>query len=287
MAAWWLAIRPKTLFAAFLPVWLGTALADRRGAFDFWPAVAALLGAVFIQIGTNLANDYWDARKGADTSERLGPVRVVAAGLLPARSVFLAMLASFALAAAVGGYLVWHAGWPILVLGLVAIALGILYTAGPVSLAYLGLGDLATFVFFGLLATAGTYFVQSGAWSAEAFLLGIVPGLYSVALIAINNLRDRTQDAKAGKKTLAVRLDDRLTRWEITLCLLLPPWIGPLFFPLAPSLLLLAVGSVVALPVILPLWRGLEGRALNPLLGKTAAAGMLFGLVLGLHLLRV
>jgi 1,4-dihydroxy-2-naphthoate octaprenyltransferase len=287
VASWWLAIRPKTLFAAFLPVWLGTALAYRHDHFDFLPAVAALLGAFLIQIGTNLANDYWDARKGADTSERLGPIRVVAAGLLPARVVFSAMVLSFALAATVGLYLVLHAGWSILLLGVGSILLGILYTAGPASLAYLGLGDLATFLFFGLFATAGTYFVQALIWLPEAFLLGVVPGLYSVALIALNNLRDRPQDVLVGKRTLAVRLGDPMTRWEISLCLLLPPTCGPFFFDLEPSLLLFAIGVFVALPVLLPLWRGASGRELNPLLGKTAAAGLLFSLLLGLHLIRL
>ncbi len=286
-ACWLLAIRPKTLFASFIPVWLGTAQAFRDGLFDFLPAFGALLGALFIQIGTNLANDYWDARKGADTSERLGPVRVVAAGLLPSRVVFAAMLLSFALAVAVGLYLVLHAGWPVLILGVVSIALGVLYTAGPASLASLGLGDLASFLFFGVFATLGTYYVQTLQWSTDALLLGCVPGFYSVALLAVNNLRDAPQDAPAGKRTLAVRFGATFTRRQIYTCLLLPPFSGFLFFPTEPAVLLLTIGVFVALPVILPVSRGVGGRDLNPLLGRTATAGLLFSLLLGLHLIRL
>lgn len=287
VARWWWAIRPKTLFASIAPVWLGSALAWRDGSLQAGMAAAALLGAIFIQIGTNLANDYWDARKGADTSERLGPVRVVAAGLLPAGQVLWATWLSFGVAAVAGVFLVWQAGWPILLLGVVSIALGILYTAGPVSLAYLGLGDLFSFLFFGVAATAGTYYVQALQVTPEAWLLGAVPGFYSVALLALNNLRDLPQDRRAGKKTLAVRWGANFTRRQIGLCLLLPPCAGFFLFSIQPAVLLLLIGWFLALPVLLAVERGMEGRAVNALLGRTALAGLLFSFLLGVHLLRL
>lgn len=217
-----MASRPKTLFASVSPVFLGTALAFSHGRGSFTAALVALLGAVFIQIGTNLANDYWDAKKGADGAARLGPLRVTSAGLLKPKTVFLGMALCFAAACIAGIWLIARAGWPVVVIGLVSILCGILYTAGPFSLAYLGLGDLFTFIFFGLVATSGTYFVETGRFSATSLVLGAVPGFYSVVLIALNNLRDRESDFLSNKKTLAVRFGAGFTRWEIVFCLLAP-----------------------------------------------------------------
>jgi 1,4-dihydroxy-2-naphthoate octaprenyltransferase len=285
---WILAARPRTLSAALTPVLLGSALAWREEAFHALAALCALLGAILIQIGTNLANDTFDARKGADTAERLGPVRVCSAGLLPPGIVWRGTLFIFALSLLPGFYLVWRAGWPIAVLGLVSIACGIGYTAGRHSLAYLGLGDLFTFLFFGLVATGGTFYVQALSWSPTALLLGVVPGLYSVALIATNNLRDREQDIRAHKRTLAVRLGDRFTRWQITLCLLLPavvPWfLGGVQSSLAFVASLVAL--VAARPVVFSILRGTSGRALNDLLGKTSTANLCFCFLLAVILVR-
>jgi 1,4-dihydroxy-2-naphthoate octaprenyltransferase len=285
---WILAARPATLSAAFAPVMLGTSLAWREEAFHLLAAICALAGAVLIQIGTNLANDTFDAKKGADTAERLGPIRVCSAGLLPTHLVWKATIFVFALSLLPGIYLVWRAGWPIAVLGMVSIACGIGYTAGRHSLAYLGLGDLFTFVFFGLIATFGTFYVQALSWSPAAALFGVVPGLYSVALIAINNLRDREQDILANKKTLAVRIGDRATRWQITTCLLLPaaaPWV---ISGMPDSLA--TIGSLVALvaarPVLAPLLKGASGRDLNPLLRKTSIANLCFCFLLSVFLIR-
>jgi 1,4-dihydroxy-2-naphthoate polyprenyltransferase len=285
---WVLAARPATLTAALAPVMLGSALAWREGSFHALAAVSALAGAILIQIGTNLANDTFDARKGADTAERLGPVRVCAAGLLPSSLVWRATLVVFALSLLPGIYLVWRAGLPIAVLGLVSIACGIGYTAGRHSLAYLGLGDLFTFVFFGLVATLGTFYVQALVWSPAALLLGIVPGLYSVALIAINNLRDREQDLRANKKTLAVRIGDRATRLQITLCLLLPaaaPWLIP-EIPDSLAVMGSLVAFIAARPVVFPLLNGISGSALNSLLKKTSIANLCFCFLLSIFLIR-
>lgn len=218
---WILAARPKTLFAAVAPVILGSALAAADSSFSPVAGLAALAGAVLIQIGTNLANDYWDGVKGADTPDRLGPPRAVACGLLPAPSVLAGAAVAFGLAAAAGLILFALAGWPVLVIGALSILCGLAYTAGPFPLAYVGLGDVFTFLFFGLAATAGTYFVHAGVFSPVAVLAGVMPGLYSVVLIALNNLRDRDGDLRAGKRTLAVRFGGSFARSEIVVCMAL------------------------------------------------------------------
>lgn len=204
--AWLLAIRPKTLPAAVAPVVVGTAMAYADGLAAPLPATAALSGALLIQIATNLANDYFDHRKGADTADRVGPTRVVQAGLLSPRAVLAGTCATMALAVAVGSYLVWVGGWPILLIGLASLVLALAYTGGPFPLAYHGLGDLFVFVFFGLVAVGGTYWVQALAFEPELLTAGAGVGALITAILVVNNLRDRETDAVAGKQTLAVRL---------------------------------------------------------------------------------
>ena len=288
--AWVIAIRPKTLFASVSPVLLGTALAYSRGLGDGIAAFLAFLGAVFIQIGTNLANDYWDAKKGSDRADRLGPVRVTSAGLLKPRTVFLGMSFCFAVASLAGLWLIARAGWPVAVIGMVSILCGILYTAGPFPLAYVGLGDVFTFVFFGLVATSGTYFVEAREFSMTSLILGAVPGFYSVVLIALNNLRDRESDLLSNKKTLAVRFGADFARWEIILCLvapcLVPLWLwrdGLLEWWMAmvcfvPAVLHgIAVGSAV--------FRVRNMREINRLFPLTANASLSMAAIISLFLL--
>lgn len=205
LRVWWMAIRPKTLAAGVVPVAVGTALAFGMGVGSAWPAVAALVGALLIQIGTNLTNDYYDFKKGADTEDRLGPTRVTQAGLLAPRTVFLAALLTFAAAFVVGIYLVWIAGWPIVVIGLLSLLCGYAYTGGPYPLGYNGLGDVFVFIFFGIVAVGGTYFVQAHTVTPAALLAGIPVGALATALLAVNNLRDVETDTRAGKRTLVVR----------------------------------------------------------------------------------
>lgn len=285
-----LACRPQTLFASLAPVLLGTSLAYSRGAGDAAVASAALLGAVFIQIGTNLANDYWDAKKGADGAERLGPLRVTSAGLLEPGTVFRGMVASFFAASLAGLWLVFTAGWPVVVIGIVSILSGILYTAGPFSLAYLGLGDIFTFVFFGLVATAGTYFVQTHEFSFASLVLGAVPGFYSVVLIALNNLRDRQSDVLSNKMTLAVRLGETFARWEIFLCLLAPCLVS--LWMAHAGLLMWWMATVSLVPAILAacvvggaVFRIRDMREINRLFPVTGAASLAMALLLSLFLL--
>jgi 1,4-dihydroxy-2-naphthoate octaprenyltransferase len=281
--AWWLAIRPKTLTAALAPVLIGTALAYGDQLFRLGPALAALAGALAIQIGTNLANDVMDWRKGADTAERLGPTRTVQAGLLPPRAVAWGATASFALAAALGLYLTAVSDWQILVLGIVSIAAGILYTAGPFPLAYIGLGDVFVLAFFGIAAVAGTYFVQAVHWSPVAMALGVAVGCLGVAILVVNNLRDIDTDRAAGKRTLVVRMGADWARryyatlvalaFLIPLLLLVARWVGPFT-----ALVLAALPS--ALPPVRAVLAGTSGRALNPLLGLTASLQLVYALLL-------
>ncbi len=289
LQAWVLASRPKTLFAAVAPVMLGTALAFSNDAHDFPAALAALIGALCIQIATNLANDYWDARKGADTAERLGPVRVTSAGLLKPRTVFAGMLLAFFVAACAGLFLVARAGWPVLVIGVLSIACGILYTAGPFPLAYVGLGDVFTFVFFGLVATGGTYFVQALQLSPLALLLGSVPGFYSVVLIALNNLRDRESDVLACKRTLAVRFGPAFARAEIAICLFAPAAVAILLglqgiFTWWMAIVSFVVAVFFGWRVVAPLHDIRDMREINALLPRTGLASILMATLLSVLL---
>lgn len=206
-----LAARPKTLPAAVVPVWAGCVLAWKLGAtFDPWLAGCTLVGAVAIQIATNFFNDAIDARKGADTKSRLGPVRVTASGLLPPHTVMRIAGGFLAVAALCGVFLYQTRGLPIILIGIPSLFLAYGYTGGPYPLAYRGMGELFVIGFFGLVAVTGTVFIQSGNWPPEAILLGLQVGLLSAVLISINNFRDREEDATTGKRTLAVRFGPKV-----------------------------------------------------------------------------
>lgn len=202
---WLEATRPRTLPAALAPVLVGTALAWRAGEAK-WPAAAACLGfALLVQIGTNFANDYYDAKKGADTAERVGPRRAVASGLVAPATMRAAMIGVFAAAFAVGLTLLAYGGWPLLVVGLLSIACGVAYTGGPYPLAYHGLGDVFVFIFFGLVAVGATAFVQTGEITAASLIAGAGVGALATNILVANNYRDVETDTKAGKRTLLVR----------------------------------------------------------------------------------
>jgi len=206
-----LAARPKTLPAAIVPVWAGCALAwHLTGNFNLLLAMCTLLGAISIQIATNFFNDAIDARKGADTPQRLGPVRVTASGMMDTRTV-MRLGGGFLAVAVICGMVLYQArGWPILAIGIPSLFLAYGYTGGPFPLAYRGMGELFVIGFFGIIAVAGTVFVQTGEWPREAILLGFQIGLLSAILISINNLRDREEDATTGKRTLAVRFGPKV-----------------------------------------------------------------------------
>lgn len=279
--AWLLATRPKTLPAAIIPVLIGMSVAAALGKFALLPAMAALLGAMLIQIGTNLANDYFDFKKGADTHERLGPLRVTQAGLIDEHSVRNAMIASFAASALVGVYLIAVGGWPILVIGILSILSGIAYTGGPFPLGYHGLGDLFVFVFFGIVAVMGTVWVQALEWSWLAFVCSIPIGLLSVAILIVNNYRDRHTDVKAGKRTLAVRMGQRATQVQYAATLGLA-YIVPVAQAITGQLTPFALLPLITLPLAIKLFRdfiSLEGSALNPVLERTAKLLVIYGIL--------
>ncbi|WP_123624094.1 1,4-dihydroxy-2-naphthoate polyprenyltransferase [Halorubrum sp. CSM-61] len=283
--AWVIAARPQTLPAAAAPVIVGVGLAVREGVFAPLPALAAFVGAALIQIGTNFANDYYDAIQGADTDDREGFTRVVASGLIEPGEVKRAMWLTFAAAILVGTSLVYVGGVPILAIGLASVAAGIAYTGGPYPLGYHGLGDLFVFVFFGVIAVTGTYYVQAAALAAGAFPLWIPEGTVTLAavvaslpiaalstnILVVNNVRDLAEDAETGKRTLAVRFGYRFSRGQF-LALLALAYLTPLWF------LAEGYGLAVLLPLAtLPLAAGVArtvvtetaGDALNPALEST------------------
>src|SRR5690242_8711858 len=209
---WLMAARVRTLPAAIAPVLVGTALAGFFGVFHPLRFLAALIGAMFIQIGTNLSNDYSDARRGADTEDRLGPVRVTAGGLMPPRTVLLGTYVAFGIAVLAGIYLIVVAGWQLLLVGAASILAGVAYTGGPRPYGYEGLGEVFVFLFFGIVAVAGSYFVQVESLDWEAFALAVPVGLLAAGILVVNNVRDIDTDRRAGKRTLAVRLGRARTR---------------------------------------------------------------------------
>jgi len=267
--AWLLATRPRTLIAAIAPVVTGTGLAAFHDALAWRPAGAALLGAVLIQIGTNLANDYYDFVRGGDTEERIGPVRVTQAGILAPDVVRRGMIVTLGAAMLVGI--------------LASVACAVLYTGGPFPLAYHGLGDVFVFVFFGLVAVGGTYYVQALAWPPDAVLAGVGLGALSTAILVVNNLRDIETDARAGKRTLAVRLGVRGTRAEYVVTLIVAaavPPVGVLSFGWPPlSLLALAAGPLCLSP-LRAVFRYSEPAELIPALGGTARVVAVYGVLL-------
>ncbi len=281
LQAWALAIRPKTLPAAAAGVLMGSALAWRDGNFRLDAALACLFAALLLQIGSNLANDVFDFERGTDTPERLGPTRVTQAGLLTSAQVKVGMGVAFACALLLGLYLAWLGGLPIILIGVAAIISAIAYTGGPFPLGYHGLGDIFVFLFFGLAAVAGTYYVQAGSVSAAAWWMSIPPGLIITAILVVNNLRDLENDRKAGKHTLAVKIGGHATKIQYLICmatayLILPlaAWVGIISW-----FSLFAWGS---LPIALRATRAVltqSGRPLNAALAGTGQAAFVFSVL--------
>jgi 1,4-dihydroxy-2-naphthoate octaprenyltransferase len=283
---WLLAARPRTLPAAIAPVLVGTALAGSEDIFRVGPFVAALVGSVFIQIGTNLSNDYSDARRGADTEDRLGPVRVTAGGLMPPRRVLVGTYVAFGVAVAAGLYLAAVSGWELLVVGAASILAGVLYTGGPRPYGYEGLGELFVFAFFGLVAVAGSYFVQTEDLRWEAVVLGVPVGLLAAAILVVNNIRDVDTDRRAGKRTLVVRLGRERVRTlfvgMVAGAFLVPVALVP---PLSPWLLLVLAAVPLVPPLVLTVRSRTDGPALNDALAATGRLLAVFSVLLALGVL--
>lgn len=284
LKVWLMAARPKTLSAGVVPIAVGTALAHAHGKLHVGAAVASLVVALLIQIGTNLANDYFDFKSGADDEHRLGPVRVTSAGLVSPAAIAAATALIFALAFVAGLYLVWLAGWPLLVLGIICILSGVAYTGGPFPLAYNALGDVFVFVFFGLIATAGTYYTQAQVISPLALWFGAAVGLHGTALLIVNNLRDIDSDRQHRKITTAVLLGPKRTRafyalaafgaYVVPIVSALMGWTGPAVL-LALLTVPLAVANLKAL-------HERTGAALNAVLARTALLQLTTGALLAL-----
>jgi len=279
---WLVAARPRTLPAAIAPVLVGTALAVSEDEFRVLAFLAALVGSVFIQIGTNLSNDLSDARRGADTEDRLGPVRVTAGGLMPPRRVLIGTYVAFGVAVACGIYLTAEAGWEILVIGIASIVAGVLYTGGPRPYGYEGLGELFVFLFFGIVAVTGSYFVQTEQVRWEAFVLAVPVGLLASAILVVNNVRDVDTDRRAGKRTLAVKLGrERAARLFIAMvavALLVP--IGLAIVNGWPWVLLALASTPLAPPLMRTVATRRDGPALNQALADTGRLLAVFSLLL-------
>lgn len=261
---------------------VGAALVLREGKFDPPVFIATLAAAVLLQIGANYANDVFDYLKGADRV-RQGPLRVTQSGLLTPRQMLAGTALVFGAAALIGVYLAVTGGWPILLIGGLSIICAVAYTAGPFPLAYHGLGDLFAFVFFGLVAVTGTYYLQSGQLTPVAFVTALPNALFATAIIVVNNLRDLDSDRAAGKRTLAVRIGDRATRIEYTL-MLAGAYLIPLLLRIGGAVqgwawLLPWASAPIAWMLARDLWRAPRSPALNPILARTAQLNLIFSVL--------
>lgn len=279
MYPWFAAARPKTLVAGLVPVVLGSAFAFHQGAFHLSIFLFAMLGALAIQVGTNYVNDASDFERGADNEHRLGPPRMAASGLLTPRALYIGAGVCFGLALLFGTFLIMEAGVWMLVIGLSSIFFAVIYTAGPFPIAYLGLGDLFVLIFFGLVAVLGTVFAHVGFVATNAIWVALATGFHGMGLIAVNNLRDIPTDIVAGKKTLAVRLGDRASRYYVSSLEFLPffCWI-PIALSLSGALAWLPfLAAPLALANSVACFRIHDRREFNGLLARCAALQLLFG----------
>jgi 1,4-dihydroxy-2-naphthoate polyprenyltransferase len=276
-----MAARPKTLPAATAPVIAGVGVAIHIGSFRLGPAIAALLGALFLQIAANYANDVFDYQKGVDTHERIGPTRVTQAGLFTPKQTLLGMWLFFGLAALMGVYLALQAGWPVIVAGVLAILCAIAYTGGPFPLGYNGLGEVFVFIFFGLVAVCGTVFVQAGTIPALALWTAVPMGLLTDAILSMNNLRDLETDRASGKKTLAARfgLDGArlLYLGELVIAFLVPLTMA--VQRIATPWVLICWGAIpLAVPLVKMAYT-VRGKPLNKALAGTGQMELVFGVL--------
>ena len=279
---WLLAARPKTLWAAVAPVLMGAAMSFEAGTKTWLPAAAALFGAIMIQVGTNFANDYYDWKKGTDTPDRIGPLRVTQSGLIAPETVKKAFGIVFFLAALAGVYLTWRGGWPIAVIGGLSILSGVLYTAGPYPLGYIGLGDIFVLVFFGPVAVGGTYYVQTLDINGTVLTAGLAPGLLSVAILTVNNMRDLDEDKKGGKKTLAVRFGRTFAKWEYLLSVITASALPPILVLSGnghPFLFATVIFPFLAIGSIRKVFTSTDGTILNEVLATTGKLLLAFSII--------
>ena len=283
--AWLLALRPKTLPAAVSPVIVGSSLAVSEGGFAPLPATAALIGALLIQVGANLANDYFDYVKGVDVPERKGPTRVAQSGLIKLSHLRLGIVVTFILTALVGAYLMSVGGWPILLIGLASLLSSLAYTGGPYPIGYHGLGDLFVFMFFGVAAVCGTFYVQALGINLLTIVASVPVGTLTVAILVVNNLRDIETDRRTGKRTLAVIIGPNATRFEYALLLAVSYAVPALLWLFGKSsgwVLLPWLSLPLAVRLVYSIYRSTEGPILNKTLAATASLDLAFCILLAI-----
>lgn len=279
MNPWLLAIRPRTLPAVIGPLLIGNMLAFELEQFSVMVACISMLCGILLQISVNLANDYFDFKNGIDTEERLGPVRVTQSGMIAPKTVRNAMILSLVLALIVGSYLIYQGGWPIAILAVASVLGALCYSGGPYPLASHGLGEVAAFVFFGLVAVVGSYYIQAGDTNLTAWLLGSAIGFFNAAIMLVNNTRDINTDIKAGKNTLAVRIGEGQAKVLYQSLVYLPfaIIIAGFFLGYLKGLPVLLAGvSLVIARKLSQAFQDNSGEALNPILGQTAKLTMTF-----------
>ncbi len=280
-----MAARPKTLWAAVAPVLIGTAMAYADGFYHWLSAAVALVLSLLIQIGTNFANDYFDFVHGADTGERQGPMRLTQAGLIRPEKMKKAFILIFMLTFVGGLYLVWRGGWPILLVGLLSILFGILYTGGPFPLGYKGLGDVLVLIFFGPVAVGGTYYVQALQINTIVLLAGLSPGMIATSILVANNLRDIATDMKAGKRTLAVRFGKTFSRLEYLFMLVSAAFIPVMLYVYTrehPYAMAAVLTILFSLPTVAVVFRESDGGTLNQVLADTGKILLLYSVLFSL-----
>lgn len=285
---WLRAARPQTLAAALIPVMVGVSITYLDGYFRWDISLVVLLCAILIQIGTNFANDYYDYIKGADTDERIGFERATSTGLVEPNTMLKAMIITMFAAFFVGLYLVWVGGWIVLLIGLLSILFGILYTGGPYPLGYNGLGDLFVFIFFGIVAVMGTYYVHALQWSSFSFWASLPVGALAVNILVVNNLRDVEQDSRSGKRTLGVLLGERALKWEYSLLMLLAYAIPFGILVLMNSslwILLPWLSLPLSTPLLRHIWKHVDKKSLNKTLERTAQFMVLYGVLFSIGIL--
>jgi 1,4-dihydroxy-2-naphthoate polyprenyltransferase len=285
VSTWILAARPKTLPAAIIPVLVGSALAFNDQVFDLVPAGVALLCAILIQIGTNFANDYYDFKKGTDSDKRIGFIRATSSGLISEQAMLRATYLTMGLAFLIGLYLVWHAGWIVLLIGILSLLFGFAYTGGPYPLGYNGLGDVFVFVFFGVVAVMTTYYVQALHWSGETLWASLAIGSLSTNILVINNLRDVETDVLTGKRTLGVLFGEQLLKFEY-LVMVAIAFIIPVYYFVYLDFGVLVMLPLISFPLFIKLIRdttSFTNRAdLNHTLIQTALGMTVYGLLFSL-----
>jgi len=282
ISLWFRSTRPRTLPAAAAPVIIGIALAFYENKINLFIAIFTLMAALLIQIGTNFANDYFDFIKGTDTDKRIGPVRLIQAGLIKKNEMLAAFIIAFIAASVLGVFLVIRGGYPVLLVGIFAIIFGILYTAGPAPLGYIGLGDIFVFIFFGLISVTGTYYLQTLKINPVVLIASLAPGFLSVAILTANNIRDIKTDKEAGKRTLIVRFGYNFGLFEYLFCIIAAHLIPVILVLITKShyFSLISVLTVIMAvkPVKIILSRP-EPRYIIPVLGKTGQILLIFSIL--------